>query len=155
MSADYHRPLSDSEVGIIKGVFRHYPERFTSQDILNRFSRPERTINFGRISEIKNGHERYANIPPASKDEVDKFLSKEGKPHKLAENRLSNSEVGIIKRVFRYYPERFTSQDILSKFSTPERTINAGRISEIKNGHERYANIPPASKDEVDEFFSE
>ena len=154
MSADYHRPLSDSEVGIIKGMFQHYPGCFTSQDILNRFSRPERTINAGRISEIKNGH-THANVPPAPKEEVDKFLSKEGKPHKLAENRLSDSEVGIIKGVFRHYPGHFTNQAILSKFSTFERTINAGRVSEIKNEHPRYAGISPAPKEEVDKFLSE
>ena len=43
-----------------------------------------RTINPGRISEIKNGHPRYANIPPASKAEVDKFLSGKTKLHELA-----------------------------------------------------------------------
>ena len=143
--------LSDLEVGIIKGMFKHYPGRFTSQEILNEFSSPERTINAGRISEIKDKHPRYADIPPASKDEVDKFLPK----HRSMGSRLSNWEVGIIKGIFEHCPRRFTSQEILNKFSSPKRTINAGRISEIKNEHPRYADIPPASKDEVDKFLSD
>ena len=147
--------LSNLEVGLIKGMFRHYPGRFTSQEILNKFSKPGREINAGRISEIKDEHPRYTGISPASKDEVDKFLSGERKPHKLAENRLSDSEVGLIKGMFQHCPGRFTSQEILNKFSKPGREINAGRISEIKDEHPRYAGISPASKDEVDKFLSE
>lgn len=76
--------LSDAEASVIKGLFTHYGEQFTNQEILSKFSVPARTVNAGRISEIKNGHERYESIPTATKDKVDKFLSGEIKLHHLA-----------------------------------------------------------------------
>ena len=76
--------LSDLEVGVIRGLFAHYPGRFTNQEILSKFSVPVRTINGGRVSEIKRGHPRYAGIPPASQEEVDRFLRGEVKLHELA-----------------------------------------------------------------------
>lgn len=83
MSARHGR-LSDAEVGIIKGFFAHYPGQFSNQDILSKFSVPARTINAGRISEIKTGYPRYRGIPAAAREEVAKFISGETKLHELA-----------------------------------------------------------------------
>lgn len=84
MSAPKRKQLSDAEVGVIKGLFVHYPGRFTNQDILSKFSIPMRTVNAGRISEIKNGNARYEHIPTASKEVVDQFLEGKIELHKLA-----------------------------------------------------------------------
>ena len=84
MSAPKRKQLSDAEVGVIKGLFVHYPGRFTNQSILSKFSVPARTVNAGRISEIKKGHARYKGIPPASKEKVDQFLEGKVKLHELA-----------------------------------------------------------------------
>ena len=83
MSAPKRKQLSDAEVGVIKGLFAHYPGRFTNQDILSKFSTPMRTVNGGRISEIKNGNARK-DIPMASKEVVDQFLEGKIKLHELA-----------------------------------------------------------------------
>ena len=107
--------LSDLEVGIIKGLFTHYPKRFTNQAILSKFSVPVRTVNSGRISEIKNRH-KHADILPASKDEVDKFLSGETKLHELARELFPMREaLQIAFGGIEYAP-------VTREVSTPEST---------------------------------
>ena len=65
--------LSDKEISLIKGIMQYHPE-LNNQTILNRFSVAERTINGGRISEIRN-KQRHANVAVASESEVDKFIN--------------------------------------------------------------------------------
>lgn len=91
--------LEDWEVSLIKGMMTHtkemkaylkevktYKDSWTDQDILAHFSRPERTINNGRLSEIRQALEsktdtgnpaidRFRPQPIASWEEVRAFLA--------------------------------------------------------------------------------
>lgn len=78
--------LSPNEISVIKGIIKFYPEK-KNQDILNMFSIPNRTINAGRISEIRNGYSRFASICPASKEMVNDFLSGEIPLNQLMQNK--------------------------------------------------------------------
>lgn len=64
--------LVNWEVAIIRAMLSS--GRFKKQEIVAYFSRPDRSINQARISEIEDGHERYSGIQPASKAELEKFL---------------------------------------------------------------------------------
>ena len=63
--------LSSKEIAMIKGLLDG--KKHTSQAILNMFSVPARTVNSGRISEIKTG-KRGRDVASASKKDVDRFL---------------------------------------------------------------------------------
>ena len=60
-------------------------------------------------------------------------------------NKLSSSEVAMIKGIMEHYRDT-PNQDILAKFSIPSRTINSGRISEIRNKHPKHVSIPAYEK---------
>jgi hypothetical protein len=62
MSAKRPPKLSRQEVAIIKAMLA---ERFPSQDILAYFSRPGRSINMLRISEIRSG-KKWGDVPRSS-----------------------------------------------------------------------------------------
>lgn len=64
--------LEDWEVAIIRAMLGS--EEFSKQQIVAYFSRPDRSINQARISEISNDHERYDGISPASSDELNRFV---------------------------------------------------------------------------------
>lgn len=77
--------LEDWEVSLIKGMMHHEVFR-TDQEILAHFSHPRRTVNNGRLSEIRKASEapaetgnpaidRFRPQPVASRDEIDAFLA--------------------------------------------------------------------------------
>ncbi|MEO1029021.1 MAG: hypothetical protein AAFX02_08180 [Pseudomonadota bacterium] len=65
--------LKPWEVSIIKAMIAS--AKFKKQQIVAYFSRPDRSINQARISEIENGHDRYKDIPLATDAELQSFLS--------------------------------------------------------------------------------
>ncbi|BCX17640.1 MAG: hypothetical protein KatS3mg117_1322 [Geminicoccaceae bacterium] len=77
--------LEDREVSVIKGMMYH--KAFgTDQEILAHFSNPRRTVNNGRLSEIRRALEAQADTgnpaidrfrpqPIASRDEINAFLA--------------------------------------------------------------------------------
>jgi hypothetical protein len=65
--------LEDWEIAIIRAMLA--AGRFSKQEIVAYFSRPERSINQARISEIEDNHERYRNVGTASNEELATFLS--------------------------------------------------------------------------------
>ncbi len=65
-------------------------------------------------------------------------------------NSLSPKEVALIKGIMKYHP-KYDDQTILNRFSIAERTVNAGRISEIRTG-KKHKNVAVASKQEVEDF---
>ena len=65
--------LADWEVAIIRAMLAF--GKFKKQEIVAYFSRPDRSINQGRISEIEDSHERYKGVAVASKAELEKFLA--------------------------------------------------------------------------------
>lgn len=65
--------LQDWEVALIRRMLA--TGKFTKQEIVAYFTRPDRSINQGRISEIEQDHERYRGIEPASEEELEKFLA--------------------------------------------------------------------------------
>lgn len=79
--------LEDWEVSLIKGMM--VQKRFEhDQEILAYFSRPERTVNNGRLSEIRKAlagepippqARKYAHQPVASREQVEAFLAQEGR----------------------------------------------------------------------------
>lgn len=72
----------------------------------------------------------------------------------MERNRLEDWEVSLIKGMLRLRRRGFTSQDMVSYFSTPQRSINGGRISEIKNKtNPAYNGIPEARLSVVREFM--
>ncbi|MET0748904.1 MAG: DUF3644 domain-containing protein [Rhizobium sp.] len=62
--------LSDSEASIIKAMLLR---KFIPQDIQAYFSRPTRSINHARISDIRDGR-KFKDTPTATEDELDTFL---------------------------------------------------------------------------------
>lgn len=71
----------------------------------------------------------------------------------MSTNKLSTSEVAMIKGIMKYH-SNMQNQEILAKFSIPSRTINSGRISEIRNKHPKHVNIPDYEKNIVDDFLN-
>jgi hypothetical protein len=70
MSAHRSSKLSRQEIAVIKAMLaKHIP----SQDILAYFSRPGRSVNMLRISEIRSGS-KHADILPASEAVLDHFI---------------------------------------------------------------------------------
>ena len=67
--------LSDTEVALIKAMLA--TGKYKRQDILTYFSRTDRPINLGRISEIATGKKR-TDIAPANRGELDEFLKQSG-----------------------------------------------------------------------------
>lgn len=83
MSARKRCGLEDWEISLIKGMMVHktFP---CDQEILAHFSRPGRTVNNGRLSEIRAAlrgepmppaARKYANQPVASREEIAQFLA--------------------------------------------------------------------------------
>ena len=66
-------------------------------------------------------------------------------------NRLERWEVGIIKAMMTAAPRK-TDQDILAYFTRPTRSINHGRIKDIRDG-KTHAGVPGASGDELTAFL--
>ena len=59
------------EIALIKAMIA--TGRYNDQDILAYFTRPTRTINHARISDIRNGR-RFRTVAPASEDDLAEFL---------------------------------------------------------------------------------
>jgi hypothetical protein len=66
-------------------------------------------------------------------------------------NRLERWEVAIIKALMATAPRR-TDQDILAYFTRPIRSINHGRIKDIRDG-KTHTSVPAASADELAAFL--
>lgn len=65
---------------------------------------------------------------------------------------LTDREIAIVKTMLS---EGMIASDIHFYFNRKDRVINLGRISEIKNGRNKASKrIPPASKEEMNEFIS-
>jgi hypothetical protein len=64
--------LANWEVAIIRAMLA--AGNFKKQEIVAYFSRPDRSINQARVSEIEDGHGRYKNIPAASQAELEQFV---------------------------------------------------------------------------------
>ncbi|WP_426533446.1 DUF3644 domain-containing protein [Bradyrhizobium sp. McL0615] len=62
--------LEKWEVALVKAML---PKKYVPQDIQAYFSRPTRSINHARISEIRDGT-KHKGIKAASEDELDNFL---------------------------------------------------------------------------------
>lgn len=71
--------LEDWEVSIIKGMMTYHIFKH-DQEILALFTRPGRTVNHGRLSEIRRAlgpqplpksSQKYANQPVATRDKVE------------------------------------------------------------------------------------
>ena len=67
--------------------------------------------------------------------------------------QLENWEISIIRAMLD--TRKYTKQQIVSYFTRPERSINQGRISEIRNNHERYDGILPASDEQLKAFLAD
>jgi hypothetical protein len=68
------RAINDREIALIRAMIRR---KFDKTKIQAYFTHPERTVNFGRITNIEN--EDYGRgIEPSSDDELDKFLTEWG-----------------------------------------------------------------------------
>lgn len=70
---------------------------------------------------------------------------------------LSKIEIAVIRNLLGR--DSATNQNILGQINGKRRAeglpeTNGGRISEVRNNHERYNGVPPASDDEVQDFFS-
>lgn len=66
-------------------------------------------------------------------------------------NRLERWEVGIIKAMMAAAPRK-TDQDILAYFTRPTRSINHGRIKDIRDG-KTHTGVPAASAHELTTFL--
>jgi hypothetical protein len=66
-------------------------------------------------------------------------------------NRLQRGEVAIIKAMMAT-PPRKTDQDILAYFTRPTRSINHGRIKDIRDG-KTHGPVAPATTDELAAFL--
>jgi hypothetical protein len=66
-------------------------------------------------------------------------------------NRLERWEVAIIKTMMAT-PPRKPDQDILAYFTRPSRSINHGRIKDIRDG-KTHAAVAPATADELSAFL--
>ena len=66
--------ITQREKEFIKGVFKHYSDQYTGQEILGFINKRRddvsNHINIGRISETKNN----SDITPMNKDEVDAWI---------------------------------------------------------------------------------
>ena len=67
--------LADEEVALIKAMLA--TGNYKLQEVLTYFSRKNRPVNLGRISEIATGQKRV-NIAPASRGTLDDFLKQSG-----------------------------------------------------------------------------
>ncbi|MDV7338791.1 ATP-binding protein [Terasakiella sp. A23] len=65
--------LEEWEVALIRAMLT--TGKYTKQQIVAYFTRPERSINQGRISEIEDNHERYLGIEAATIQELDSYLA--------------------------------------------------------------------------------
>lgn len=76
-AAKLARSITDEEIGLIKAMLAR-GER--NVDIQFFFNRPERPVNSGRISQIRNG--TYGpRVPTATQEELDRFLADFGEHH--------------------------------------------------------------------------
>jgi hypothetical protein len=66
-------------------------------------------------------------------------------------NRLERWEVAIIKAMMAATPRK-TDQDILAYFTRPTRSINHGRIKDIRDG-KTHTGVPAASAEELAAFL--
>jgi hypothetical protein len=66
-------------------------------------------------------------------------------------NRLQRWEVAIIKAMMATRPRK-SDQDILAYFTRPTRSINHGRIKDIRDGKTHVA-VPPAPAEELSAFL--
>ncbi len=64
--------LQDWEVAMIRAMLSD--GQFSKQQIVSYFSRPDRSINQGRISEIQDNHEHYRHIKQAPPEEYAQFM---------------------------------------------------------------------------------
>lgn len=67
------KQFEDWEVAIIRSMLDS--GLYSKQQIVAYFSRPDRSINQARISEIEANHERYNHIKQASSEEFEQFMA--------------------------------------------------------------------------------
>ena len=65
--------------------------------------------------------------------------------------KLEAWEVALIKAM--HARDKEYDQDVLSYFTRPSRSVNHREIGEVRNG-ELHPDVPAASEEELDEFFS-
>ncbi len=88
--------LEDYEIALIKTMIRR---KMKNASIQFYFNRPDRPVNNGRISEIKNG-DRGAHVKAAYEFEVDEFINR----HQLTRSEdpvlmLKNGDVTLFNHV--------------------------------------------------------
>ena len=66
-------PLTPEEVSLIKAMLTN--ASLQGQDIVAYFTRPGRTVNQARITDIRSGKARYAVVPPASAAQLKRFFA--------------------------------------------------------------------------------
>src|SRR5207249_1513499 len=71
---------------------------------------------------------------------------------RASNNKLERWEVTIIKAMMAVTPRK-NDQDILAYFTRPTRTINHGRIKDIRDG-KKHATVAAASAEELAAFLS-
>lgn len=72
-------------------------------------------------------------------------------PIRKRKNTLENWEIALVKAM--HNRGGYKDQDILAFFTRPTRSVNQGRLSEIRRGV-RFRSIKAASDDELDEFLN-
>ena len=77
------------EVSLIKRMI--CSGELNQQQIHSYFTRPERTINQGRISEIAEGR-RYADVPVATEEDVERFLSQDHREYESVKKQFFRAE---------------------------------------------------------------
>ena len=72
-------------------------------------------------------------------------------PTQASKNVLTRAEIALVKAMFLAGGR--SSQAVLAFFSRPERSINPGRIAEIRLG-KKHLNVAPASASELNAFLT-
>lgn len=86
------RTISDEEIALIKAMA---DQGMKNKDIQFFFNRPDRSVNSGRITGIKDGsYSNSASIPAASKDHVNAFITSYKKTEAPSYAGISTSKSG-------------------------------------------------------------
>lgn len=133
--------LEDWEVGLIRAMLDR--NSFTKQEIVAYFTRPERSINQGRISEIESDHERYQGIPAKTDEELDQFL-KEWR--EISFPSAPNVDLGPVhpQTLTTLFPLRSGGDDQIAKLAVSETDVLEGKESFNWGHKEKYAKIVSA-----------
>lgn len=94
--------LSRHEVSLIKAMLER--EAFTKDRIQSYFSRPDRTVNFGRIRDIETG-KLGAEVEAADEKTLTEFVEGFGKSRPEAPGETDPLSTETLDRVFRVNPK--------------------------------------------------